>query len=232
VTVRVLVADDEPLVRSGIDMLLSSCPQVVVVGETADGAEAVREARRLQPDIVLMDVRMPGVDGVEATRQITADSFSSSPDSPIKVLILTTFNHDEAVYAALRAGASGFLLKEAARAELVRAVLAIAAGDGWLDPAVTRGLLSEFAARPEPYRPTPTQLDELTPREREVFVLAAYGMSNSEIAEHLYIGEATVKTHFGRILMKLGFRDRVQAVVAAYQSGLVTPGSEPPPRSV
>jgi DNA-binding NarL/FixJ family response regulator len=228
VTIRVLIADDEPLVRSGIDMLLSADPDIEVVGETADGAAAVREAARLQPDVVLMDVRMPGVDGVEATRQITADAFTVEPDRPVKVLMLTTFNHDEAVYAAVRAGASGFLLKEAARAELVRAVRAIAAGDGWLDPAVTRALLQEFAARPEPHRPTPTEIGQLTPREREVLVLAAYGLSNQEIATRLFIGDATVKTHLGRMLMKLGARDRVQAVVAAYQTGLVVPGTSPP----
>jgi DNA-binding NarL/FixJ family response regulator len=231
-TIRILVADDEPLVRSGIQMLLSANPDIEVVGETADGAQTVQEARRLQPDIVLMDVRMPGIDGVEATREITADAFSASPDNPIRVLILTTYNHDESVYAALRAGASGFLLKEAARAELIRAVHAIAGGDGWLDPAVTRGLLNEFAARPEPHRPTPTEMRQLTPREREVLVLAAHGLSNGEIAAHLFIGEATVKTHLGRVLLKLGLRDRVQAVVAAYQSGLVVPGSGLPARQV
>ncbi|GGQ86334.1 response regulator [Couchioplanes azureus] len=227
-TIRVLIADDEPLVRSGIDMLLSASAEIELVGETSDGAEAIREALRLQPDVVLMDVRMPSVDGVEATRQITADTFSVDTDKPIKVLILTTFNDDEAVHAALRAGASGFLLKEAARAELVRAVQALAAGDGWLDPAVTKRLLREFATRPEQHRPTPSEMTQLTPRERETLELAAHGLSNREIATQLYIGEATVKTHFQRVLMKLGLRDRVQAVVAAYQSGLVVPGSLPP----
>lgn len=228
-TIHVLLVDDQPLIRAGIAMLLAAETDIDVAGEADDGLAAIEQAAALQPDVVVMDVRMPGTDGVEATRRITEDSFSANPDKPVKVLILTTYNVDETVYAALRAGASGFLLKHAAPAELVRAVRAVAAGDGWLDPPVTRRLLKEFAARPEPHVPTPAELDELTARECEVLVLVAHGLSNSEIAERLVIGEGTVKTHFGRILMKLAIRDRAQAVAAAYQCGLVKPGSSPPP---
>ncbi|PRX98122.1 response regulator [Allonocardiopsis opalescens] len=226
--IRVLLADDQPLVRSGIAMILSGEPGIEVVGEAGDGEEAVELAARLQPDIVLMDVRMPGTDGVAATRRITSDGFAEDADSPVKVLILTTYNVHEAVYEALRSGASGFLLKDAVPEELVRSVRVIAGGDAWLDPAVTSRLLSEFASRHDTLRPTPEEMACLTAREREVLVLVAYGLSNKEIAGHLVIGEATVKTHFGRILMKLGLRDRAQAVAAAYQTGLVRPGSAPP----
>jgi DNA-binding NarL/FixJ family response regulator len=229
VTIRVLLADDEALIRGGIAMLLSTEPDIVVVGEAEDGLEAVEQARREQPDVVLMDVRMPRVDGVQATRHIAGDSFSRDPDKPVKVLILTTYNVDEAVYDALRAGASGFLLKHAAPAELTRAVRAVANGEGWLDPLVTRQLLKEFAARPEHHGPAPAEMEQLTPREREVLVVMAHGHSNLEIADRLYISEGTCKTHVGRILMKLGVRDRAQAVCAAYQSGLVKPGTGLPP---
>ena len=210
-------------------MLLASQNDIEIVGEADDGGQAIDQATSLQPDVVVMDVRMPKMDGVEATRRLTSDSFSANPDRTIKVLILTTYSLDETVYAALRAGASGFLLKEAVPAELARAVRAIAAGDGWLDPAITLALLKEFAARPDPHIPTPTQLDQITPREREVLILVAHGLSNSEIAERLYISDGTVKTHYGRMLMKLGLRDRAQAVVTAYQTGLVKPGSTIPP---
>jgi DNA-binding NarL/FixJ family response regulator len=223
-SIRVLLADDQPMIRTGIAMLLDAEPDVDIVGEAGDGGEAVERAGQLRPDVVLMDVRMPGVDGVEATRRITADGFSGSADGPITVLILTTYHVDDAVYSALRAGASGFLLKDAAPTELVAAVRAVAAGEAWLDPAVARGLITEFAARPERNLPTPAELRQLTPRETEVLVLVAHGLSNTEIAAHLVVGEATVKTHFGRVLMKLGLRDRAHAVVAAYQSGLVKAG--------
>lgn len=210
-------------------MLLASQTDIVIVGEAGDGVQAVDMATTLQPDVVVMDVGMPKMNGVEATRVLASDSFSSNPDRTVKVLILTTYSLDDTVYAALRAGASGFLLKEAVPAELARAVRAIAAGDGWLDPAVTLRLLKEFAARPESQLPTTAQLDQITPRERDVLVLVAHGLSNSEVAGRLYISEGTVKTHFGRILMKLGLRDRAQAVATAYQTGLVTPGTSLPP---
>lgn len=216
--VRMILADDEPLVRAGLAMLLAAEPDIDVVGEAGDGDGAADLARRLQPDVVLMDVRMPGSDGVAATRLITADGFSTDADRPVRVLMLTTYHLDSAVYGALRAGASGFLLKHAAPVELVQAVRAVAVGKAWLDPAVARDLLSEFAARPEP-GPAP-ELSSLTPRERDVLTLVATGLSNVEIGRSLLIGEATVKTHFGRILMKLGLRDRAQAIVAAHRGGL------------
>jgi DNA-binding NarL/FixJ family response regulator len=226
--IRVLLADDQPLVRAGIAMLLSAEPDIEIIGEVDDGAQAISFGHQLQPDVILMDVRMPGVDGVEATRIIVG---SSSPDDAtvVKILILTTYHVGDAVYAALRAGASGFVLKDAAPAELVAAIRAVANGEAWLDPAVARGLLTEFAARPEPLRRTPEELHHLTPREREVLVLVAHGLSNTEIATRLIVGEATVKTHLSRVMMKLGLRDRAQAVVIAYQSGLVQPGSALPP---
>ncbi len=228
---RVLVADDQPLVRAGLVMLLDTEPDIEIVAEAGDGAQALEEAARHQPDVVIMDVRMPVMDGVEATRRITADGFSADPDVPITVLILTTYHADNAVYAALRAGASGFLLKDAAPEELLAAIRAVASGDAWLHPAVARGLLTEFASRPEPRAPDPEVMSRLTAREREVLTLVARGLSNAEIAGHLVVGQVTVKTHFGRVLMKLGLRDRAQAVVAAYESGLVTPGASPPPSS-
>ena len=228
--IRLLLADDQPLVRAGIAMLLAASPGIVVVGEADGGERAVELAADLQPDVLVMDVRMPGMDGVEASRAVTADGFAADPDCPVKVLILTTYNVDATVYAALRAGASGFLLKDAAPDELVSAVHAVAGGDGWLDPSVTRGLLREFAARPETQLPTPAELAVLTPREREVLVLMAYGLSNREISTRLTIGEGTTKTHVGRVLMKLSLRDRAQAVAAAYQTGLVRPGTGLPER--
>ncbi len=216
-TIRVLLVDDQELVRAGFAMILSAAEGVEVVGEAADGAQAVDAARRLSPDVVLMDIRMPRTDGIEGTRQLTALA------DPPRVLILTTYSLDEYVYAALRAGASGFLLKDAPPEELRRAVRVVAAGDALLAPAVTRRLLEEFADRPDPQATPPEALDILTSREREVLTLVAGGLSNAEIAERLVVGEATVKTHVGRILMKLHLRDRVQAVVLAYQTGLVRP---------
>ncbi|NJP92027.1 response regulator transcription factor [Nonomuraea sp. FMUSA5-5] len=226
--IRVLVCDDLPLIREGLTLLLG-VEDIVVLGQTGDGVEAVEQARALQPDVVLMDVRMPHLDGVEATREITADGFAKDPDRPIKVLILTMFDIDDAVYSALRAGASGFMLKDAAPQELIMAVRAVAAGDAWIAPGVTRRLLRDFAARHDPQRPTPAELASLTTREREVHVLVAHGLSNTEIAGRLSVSEATVKTHLGRVLIKLGLRDRAQAIAAAYHCGLVQPGSSLPP---
>ncbi|WFE26865.1 response regulator transcription factor [Solwaraspora sp. WMMD791] len=226
-SIRVLLVDDQQLVRSGIAMLLAGEPDIEIVGECADGASAVAMAAARQPDVVLMDVRMPGMDGVAATREITSDDFAADPDRPVRVIILTTYHVDETVYAALRAGASGFLLKDAAPAELALAVRAATAGEAWLDPAVARTLIDDLTARPEPSIGVPGRLSALTGRERDVLVLVAHGLSNAEVARRLLVGEATVKTHLGRVLIKLGLRDRAQAVALAYQSGLVAPGSAP-----
>lgn len=226
--IRVLLADDHPLIRSGLAMLIDAEPDLEVVGEAGDGREAVDQARRLQPDVVLMDVVMPGLGGVEATRLLTQDQASGDPDRLIKVVMLTTFHDEDAVHAALRAGASGFVLKDTEAAALVTGIRAVAAGGAVLDPPVAWSLLTYFAGRPERNIPPPEALAQLTPREREVLVLIAHGLNNAEIAGHLVVSEATVKTHVGRVLMKLGLRDRAQAVVAAYQTGLVRPGDDPP----
>ena len=204
-TITVVVADDDSLVRAGIVLILQAQPDIVVVGEASDGCRAVELARDLQPDVVLMDVRMPAMNGIEATEAIVA---ASRPDPLVRVLVLTTFHTDEAVYGAIRAGASGFVLKAAAPDELGLAVRAVAAGEAWLDPAVARGLLDELAARPTATSTHPGSLAELTPREAEVLVEVAHGFSNTEIARRLVVGEATVKTHVSRILMKLGVKDR------------------------
>ncbi|MEN3611088.1 response regulator transcription factor [Plantactinospora sp. ZYX-F-223] len=219
--IRVLIADDQAMVRQGFGALLAAQPDLLVVGDAANGAEAVTAARRLDPDVVLMDVRMPVLDGLAATRQLLGDR--PEADRP-RVLILTTFDLDDYVYEALRAGASGFLLKDAPAADLVHAVRVVAAGDALLAPAVTRRLIAEFAARPGRDRPRPVSLAGLTPRETEVLRLIARGRSNGEIAAELVVAEQTVKTHVGRILSKLDLRDRAQAVVVAYESGLVTAG--------
>jgi DNA-binding NarL/FixJ family response regulator len=215
---RVLVVDDQRLVRTGLTMILDSEDDVEVVGEAADGEAAVALARTTRPDVVLMDIRMPGTDGIEATRRLAG----ATAVDPVKVLILTTFDADELVYAALRAGASGFLLKDTPAPELVHAVRVVADSQALLAPAITRRLLDEFAGQAPADRDDPA-LDLLTAREREVLLLVAEGLSNAEIAERLVVGETTVKTHVGRVLAKLGLRDRVQAVVLAYESGLVTP---------
>jgi DNA-binding NarL/FixJ family response regulator len=218
----VLVVDDQTLVRSGFAMILGAEPDIEVVGEAADGAQAVEAVRRLQPDVVLMDIRMPVMDGVEATRLIAGPEVAE----PQKVIILTTFDLDEYVFDALRAGASGFLLKDTPPEELAAAVRIVAAGDALLAPSITRKLVAEFASRPGPTSThNPADLEQLTDREREVLVLMARGLSNGEIAGELIVGETTVKTHVGRILMKLHLRDRVQAVVLAYEIGLVRPGA-------
>jgi DNA-binding NarL/FixJ family response regulator len=217
VSVRVLIADDQPLIRAGFRMILDAEPDIEVVGEAATGAEAVATARERRPDVVLMDIRMPDLDGIEATRRILADN--RQPQT--KVLILTTFDLDEYVYDALRAGASGFLLKDVPVHQLAAAVRTVGDGDALLAPSITRRLIEQFAA-PQPA--AASGLDELTPRELEVFRLLATGMTNKEIATELIVGETTVKTHVTRILMKLGVRDRVQAVVLAYETGVIRPG--------
>ena len=217
-SIRVLIADDQALVRAGFRQLLEREPDLDVIGEAADGAEAVALARSGRPDVVVMDVRMPNVDGLEATRRVL-----SEPPAP-RVLVLTTFDLDEYVFEALRAGASGFLLKDAAPDELVSAVRLVARGDALLAPAVTRRVIEEFARRAAPSPPNPG-LEGLTPREREVLLLVARGLSNAEIANELFLTPGTVKTHVGHILRKLDARDRVQAVVVAYESGLVGAGS-------
>ncbi len=220
-TLRVVLADDQALVRAGFKALLNSDPEIEVVGEASNGAEAVALASQLHPDVVLMDVRMPEVDGLEATRQILANEAASG----IRVLILTTFDLDEYVYEGLRAGASGFVLKDLEPVELIHAVHVIANGEALLAPSITRRLIAEFAARRRPQTAVISQrLGELTEREREVLVLIARGMNNDEIAEELVISPATSKTHVSRIMSKLDARDRAQLVVIAYETGLVTAG--------
>jgi DNA-binding NarL/FixJ family response regulator len=220
-TTRCLIADDQAMVREGFAAVLAAQPDMVVVGQAADGAEAVSQARHLQPDVALIDVRMPVMDGLEAARQILgAVDGTHRPH----VLILTTFDIDDYVYEALRAGASGFLLKDATASELVQAVRVVAAGDALLAPTVTRRLIAEFARRPGNSVPPPAALGTLTSREIEVLRLIARGLSNTEISDTLVIAEQTAKTHVSRILAKLDLRDRAQAVICAYESGLVAPG--------
>ena len=223
-SISIVVADDQPLVRSGIVMLLRAEPGLEVLAEASDGQEAVVLARGRHPDLVLMDARMPGMDGITATRLLTAEN--PDPDRATKVLILTTFNDDEVIYGALRAGANGFLLKHAAPKDLITAVRTITAGDSWIDPAVAGKVITALAALPAPGQGPSQLLGQLTPREREILTLIAHGLSSTEIKDRLVLSEATVKTHIARILMKTGSRDRAQAVVLAYQSGLVVP----PPR--
>jgi DNA-binding NarL/FixJ family response regulator len=216
----VLIADDQALVRVGLRKILEAEPETTVVGEAGDGEDAVTGAHRLRPDVVLMDIRMPVLDGIEATRRIVRDR------SATRVLMLTTFGLDSYVYDALRAGASGFMLKDAPPEEIAAAVRIIANGEALLAPAVTRAVIEEFAKQsPAPPSTPPRAVEELTPREREVLELLAHGLSNSEICERLVISEATAKTHVARILQKLDLRDRVQAVIYAYETGLVAPGS-------
>jgi len=220
--IRVLIADDQGMVRTGFTVFLGTQRDIEVVGEAADGEEAVRRAAELSPDVVLMDVRMPVMDGLAATRAILGGAVDLTPVP--RVLVLTTFDLDDYVYAALRAGASGFLLKDASAAQLVEAVRVVAAGDALLAPSVTRRLIAEFAALGAPRAPTRRRLEELTERETEVLGLLARGLSNAEVAGRLVVSEQTVKTHVGRVLMKLGLRDRAQAIVYAYETGLVRAG--------
>ncbi|MEO3828368.1 response regulator transcription factor [Actinomadura sp. B10D3] len=213
----VLVADDQALLRGSFRVLIDTAPGLRTVGEAGNGAEAVALAERERPDVVLMDVRMPEMDGIEATRRICADL----PD--VRVLILTTFDLDTYVYAALRAGASGFLLKDTPPADLLSAIRVVASGESLLAPTVTRRLIAEFVRRPGPVQPPPEGLDSLTDREREVLVLIARGLSNAELAEHLHLSPATVKTHIGHLLAKVQARDRAQLVITAYETGLIRP---------
>jgi DNA-binding NarL/FixJ family response regulator len=219
--ITVLIADDHALARSGLRGIFAADPDFEVVGEAGDGAEAVEQTRALQPDVVVMDIRMPRLDGIEATRQIQAQ-----PDAP-RVLVLTTFDLDEYVYEALRAGASGFMLKDAPPSQLREAVRTVANGETLLAPAVTRRLVERFVQRPAPGPAEEKRLAQLTGRELEVLKLIATGLSNGEIAAKLFLSEATVKTHFTRIASKLGLRDRVQAVVFSYENGIVEPGGVP-----
>jgi DNA-binding NarL/FixJ family response regulator len=219
VSVRLLLADDQPLVREGLRKIFEADPEIVVVADVGDGLAAVEAARRLRPDVVVMDIRMPHLDGIGATRQVVA----GAADAP-RVLVLTTFGLDEYVFGALRAGASGFLLKDALPEHLIAAVHTIARGEALLDPAVTRLVVERFGRTPEPDRTAAARLAELSEREREVLLLLVEGRSNREIGERLFIAEATVKTHVMAVLRKLELRDRIQAVIFGYESGLVTPG--------
>lgn len=216
--VRVVLADDQPLVRAGLRVLMADTPGIEVVGEAGTGAEALQLAREIRPDVVLMDIRMPGMDGIEATRLITAEL------EPTRVLVLTTFDDDDYVYGALRAGASGFLVKDMALEDILAAIHVVAAGDGLIAPSVTRRLIAEFAARPEPApRAARRTVDGITDRECEVLTLVGRGLSNTEIAAELFITVATVKAHVARLFTKLDSRDRVQLVIIAYEAGLVSP---------
>jgi DNA-binding NarL/FixJ family response regulator len=220
VTINVLIADDQALVRAGFRMILEAESDLVVVGDAADGVEAVAAVLELGPDVVLMDVRMPVMDGIEATRRLVERG-----DSKASIVMLTTFDMDEYVYDALRVGASGFLLKDVPPEQLVAGIRTVAQGDALLSPVITRRVIEEFVRHPPPTRRSATGVDELTPRELEVLTLLARGLSNAEIAARLFVSETTVKTHVARVLQKLGLRDRVQAVVFAYESGLVQPGA-------
>jgi DNA-binding NarL/FixJ family response regulator len=219
-SIRVLIVDDQELVRTGFRLFLETQPGLDVVGEAGDGEEAIERARTLRPDVVLMDIRMPTMDGVEATAKLTSGAIEPAP----RVLVLTTFDLDEYVFGALRAGAAGFLLKDAPRERLIEAIRVVHSGEALLSPSITRRLIEDFAARSDPIDPPAAVLAELTPREREVLVLVAHGLSNAEIAARLVVTEATVKSHVGAVLLKLGLRDRVQAVVFAYEHGIVVAG--------
>ncbi|MFE5808804.1 response regulator transcription factor [Streptomyces sp. NBC_01232] len=216
--IKVMIADDQMMVRQGFTVLLNAQPDIEVVGQAVDGADAVAKVAELAPDVVLMDIRMPGMGGIEATSVITG-----VPDAAVKVLVLTTFDLDEYVYEALRAGASGFLLKDASADQLAEAVRVVAAGEALLSPNITKRLITEFSRLGAPRAPSRARIEALTERETEVLSLIAQGLSNAEISEHLVLAEQTVKTHVSRILVKLGLRDRTQAAVFAYETGLIRP---------
>ncbi len=220
-SIRLLIVDDQELVRIGFGLFLQTQDGLEVVGEAPDGQGALARARELRPDVILMDIRMPIMDGIEATARLR----DLKLDPPPRVLVLTTFDLDEYVYGALRAGAAGFLLKDAPRERLVEAIHVIHAGEALLSPSITRRLIEDYARRTDPIQPPDALLRELTPREREVLILVARGLSNNEIAQRLIVTDATVKSHVGNVLMKLGLRDRVQAVVLAYENGIVTAGA-------
>jgi DNA-binding NarL/FixJ family response regulator len=219
--IRVLIADDQTMVREGLRLILEAQPDIEVVAEAGDGQAALRAAAEHHPDVVLMDIRMPGMDGLRATERLLRAGSSA------RVLVLTTFGHDEYLYAAMRAGASGFLLKDSPRAQLIHAVRTVAEGSALLDPLLTRRLIEDWVRRPPPSAGVPEQLRRLTPRELDVFTVLARGRSNAEIAAQLVLSETTVKTHVAHLLAKLGLRDRVQAVVLGYETGLVRPGEQP-----
>ena len=224
-TIRILIVDDQALLRAGFRMILAEEEDLEIVGEAEDGERAIEAVARLGPDVVLMDIRMPGLDGLAATRRLVGDRIGGAADAGPRVIILTTFDLDEYVYEALRAGASGFLLKDTPPDQLIAAIRVVAGGDAMIAPSVTRRLIAEFAARPSRPAPPTAALADLTPRELEVLRLVARGKSNAEIAAELVVSGTTVKSHVARILMKLGVRDRVQAVVLAYESGLAEPGT-------
>jgi DNA-binding NarL/FixJ family response regulator len=220
-SIRLLIVDDQELIRTGFRLFLETQDDLQVVGEASDGRQAIEQATRLRPDVVLMDIRMARMDGIEATARLSAAKI----DPPPRVLVLTTFDLDEYVFGALRAGAAGFLLKDAPRERLLEAIRVVHAGDALLSPSITRRLIEDYAARTDPLEPPEVVLEALTPREREVLVLVARGLSNADIARRLVVTDATVKSHVGSILLKFGLRDRVQAVVFAYEHGIVMPGA-------
>ncbi len=223
--IRVAVVDDDPLTRAAIATLVNAAQDMSVVADAANGQDALTKARAERPDVILMDVRMPGIDGVEATRAVIKEGLTTDNKHPVRIIILTVYHADDAVYAALRAGASGFLLKHDAPEQIVSAIRAVASGDAWLNPAVTRQLIDKFNAQPEQHAATPDQMAQLTAREREVLVLLAQGLDNAGVAGKLFISEHTVKTHLANVMKKLAVREKAQAVIAAYQCGLVQGGS-------